>query len=90
MIPKIISEFKISQLIYWSINTLLRHSHTLQRHFINNYKEVSSYGEVSYQKSKVQLKTRLKRISIYKRERLIEIMDNQNQVTRRTFSMILQ
>ena len=35
-------------------------------------------------------KTRLKRISIYELERLIEIMDNQNQVTRRTFSMILQ
>ena len=35
-------------------------------------------------------KTRLKRISIYKRERLIEIMDKQNQVTRRTFSTILQ
>ena len=32
-----------------------------------------------------QIKTRLKRISIYKRERLIEIMDKQNQVTRRTF-----
>ena len=30
--------------------------------------------------------TRLKIISIYKRERLIEIMDKQNQVTRRTFS----
>ena len=35
-------------------------------------------------------KTRLKRISIYKRERLIEIMDKQNQVTNRTFSIILQ
>ena len=34
-------------------------------------------------------KTRLKRISIYKRERLIEIMDKQNQVTRKTFSKIL-
>ena len=32
----------------------------------------------------------MKRISIYKRERLIEIMDKQNQVTRRTFSTILQ
>ena len=39
---------------------------------------------------KTMAETRLKRISIYKRERLIEIMDKQNQVTRRWFSTTLQ
>ena len=66
--------------------------HILERHadHVRNAMAGQDHQQIpgfEFCKSFVMLttKTRLKRISIYKRERLIEIMDKQNQVTRRTF-----
>ena len=79
----------------WEESAMLSRVTQKQRSILSNpldiqqqENECNKYWENLQDKS--SLETRLKRISIYKRERLIEIMDKQNQVTRRTFSIILQ
>ena len=52
---------------------------------IGKYQEKSDQEKAKKYSGTKFTSTRLKRTSIYKRERLIEIMDKQNQVTRRTF-----